>query len=99
MFVSTLFLIWRSNRTFSIRLSEFLVHTVLPTLLPLLPAMLIFTITKIWPQTGRLNLMIQILLCGTAFVLSSAGLLWKFVFNDTEKARALEFLPLKKASA
>ncbi|NTW53616.1 MAG: oligosaccharide flippase family protein [Chlorobaculum sp.] len=99
MFVSTLFLIWRSNKTFSIRMSEFLGHTVLPTLLPLLPALAIYAITRLWPQTGRIHLMIQILSCGTLFVLSSGGLLWRFVLSEAEKSRALEFLPLKKTSA
>jgi O-antigen/teichoic acid export membrane protein len=96
---STMFLVWRSNNTFSIRMGEFLVYSVLPALLPLLPALLIFAISKFWPQTGRLYLMIQILSCGVAFVLSSAGLLWKFVLNEAEKAKALELLPLKKQSA
>ena len=99
MFVSTLFLIWRSNKTFSIRMSEFLGHAVSPTLLPLMPALAIYAISTIWPQTGRINLMIQILSCGALFVLSSGGLLWKFVFSEDEKARALELLPLKKQSA
>ena len=99
MFVSTLFLIWRSNKTFSIRLSEFLGHTVLPILPPLLPALAIYAISTFWPQTGRINLMIQILSCGTLFVLSSGGLLWKFVLSEPEKTRALELLPLKKQSA
>ncbi|RXK85023.1 polysaccharide biosynthesis protein [Chlorobaculum sp. 24CR] len=99
MSVSTLFLIWRSNNTFSIGLREFLAYSILPALLPLVPGVLIYAATKLWPQTGRLNLMIQILSCGTLFVLSSAGLLWKFVLNETEKAKALEFLPIKKQSA
>ena len=99
MFFSTLFLIWRSNKTFSIRTSEFLGHAVLPILPPLLPAMAIYAITTLWPQTGRIHLMIQILSCGTLFVLSSGGLLWKFVLSEAEKTRALELLPLKKQSA
>ncbi|NTV68015.1 MAG: polysaccharide biosynthesis protein, partial [Chlorobaculum sp.] len=99
MFFSTLFLIWRSNKTFSIRTSEFLGHAVLPILPPLLPAMAIYAITTLWPQTGRIHLMIQILSCGTLFVLSSGGLLWKFVLSEAEKTRAFELLPLKKQSA
>jgi len=98
-FISTLFLVWRSNNTFRIRMGRFFSHSVLPALVPLLPALLIFGVSELWPQTGRLNLMIQILLCGTAFVLSSAGLLWKFVLNDAEKTKALELWPLKKPSA
>ncbi len=96
---STLFLIWRSNNTFAIRTGEFLVHSVLPVLIPVLPGLAIYAISQLWPQTGRLNLMIQILLCGTLFVLVSAGLLWKFVLDDAEKAKTLELLPLKKTSA
>jgi hypothetical protein len=97
-FVSTIFLVWRSNGTFSIRMGRFFSHSIFPALVPLLPALLIFGVSELWPQTGRLNLLIQILLCGTAFVLSSAGLLWKFVLNDAEKTKAIELLPLKKLS-
>ena len=99
MSASTLFLIWRSNGTFGIGTGEFLVRGVLPALAPLLPGALIFAISTLWPQAGRLNLMIQIVACGTLFMLSSAGLLWKFVLDDAEKAKALELLPQKKASA
>ncbi|TNJ39288.1 polysaccharide biosynthesis protein [Chlorobaculum thiosulfatiphilum] len=99
MSASTLFLIWRSNGTFAIRTGEFVTHSVLPALIPIVPGVLIFTISTLWPQTGRLNLMLQIVACGTFFVLSSAGLLWKFVLDEAEKSKAFELLPLKKGSA
>jgi O-antigen/teichoic acid export membrane protein len=99
MFVSTLFLIWRSNNTFSVGMGKFLVHSVAPALLPMLPALAIYGISRLWPQTGRVNLMIQILSCGAIFVLSSAGLLWQFVLDEAEKAKALELLPIKKRTA
>lgn len=96
--ISTMFIIWRSNRTFSIPTGEFLVYSILPAMVPLAPALLIFGITELWPQTGRLNLMIQILSCGTLFVLSSVALLWYFVFSEAEKTSTMELLPFKKHS-
>lgn len=97
--VSTLFILWRSNQTFSIRLPEFLAHSILPALIPVPPALLIFGVSRWWPQTGRIALLLQILACGAAFVLSSAGLLWKFAFSEQEKAKVMELLPFKKPSA
>lgn len=94
--ISTMFIIWRSNRTFSIPTGEFLLHSILPAMVPLAPALLIFGITELWPQTGRLYLMIQILSCGTLFVLSSVTLLWYFVFSEAEKKSTMELLPFKK---
>lgn len=93
---STLFILWRSNRTLGIGTGEFVAHTVLPALLALPPALLIFGISNLWPQTGRVALLIQILLCGTLFVLSSAALFWKFVLNEQEKTKVMEMLPIKK---
>jgi O-antigen/teichoic acid export membrane protein len=95
---STLFLIWRSNKTFQIHFQEFVSVTILPTLATLLPAGVIIAITKMWPQTERFAEIFQVLACGTGYVLFSAALLWKFILDDDEKTKALELLPLKKRS-
>ena len=98
MTISTLFLIWRSNRTFRIRFQEFVSFTVLPALIPLLPAGTIFAITRIWPQTERLPEIFQVLACGAGYVIFCVALFWKFILDDNEKTRALELMPLKKRS-
>jgi O-antigen/teichoic acid export membrane protein len=96
--VSTLFLIWRSNKTFQIRFQQFVSVAILPALSTLLPAGMIIAITKMWPQTERFAEIFQVLACGTGYVLFSAALIWRFILDENEKARALELLPLKKRS-
>ena len=98
MTVSTFFLIWRSNRTFQIRFQEFVSVSVLPALVPIFPALMIFAISKILPQTERLAEIFQVLACGAGYVLICAALFWKFILDENEKTRALELLPLKKRS-
>lgn len=94
--VSTLFLIWRSNKTFQIRFREFVSVTLMPTLITLVPAGSIFAITRIWPQPERLPEIVQVLACGTGYVLFCAALIWKFILDDNEKARTFELLPFKR---
>ncbi|NTU52432.1 MAG: oligosaccharide flippase family protein [Chlorobiaceae bacterium] len=96
---STMFIIWRSNKSFSISTGKFLAHSLLPAMMPLGPALLIFGISELWPETSRISLLIQIVACGSFFVLSSAALFWHFVFSENEKTRTLELLPFKKRSA
>ncbi|TLU82830.1 MAG: polysaccharide biosynthesis protein [Chlorobium sp.] len=94
--VSTLFLFWRSNITFTVRLREFITFSILPSFIPLLPAALISYITFIFPVSGRLQGIIQVLACGTVYVLTAVMLLWATVLNRDEKKIALDLLPFKR---
>lgn len=97
--VSTLFLLWRSNMTFAIPFREFTSLTILPGLVPVLPAIAIFSFAKLWPQSQRLGGVVQIFLCGTLYVLVCGTLFWKFILDDSEKTKASELMPFKKRSA
>jgi O-antigen/teichoic acid export membrane protein len=94
--VSTLFLFWRSNVTFSVRPREFIMFSILPSFIPLLPAALISSIIFIFPVSGRLQEIIQVLTCGTVYVLAAVMLLWATVLNRNEKKIALGLLPFKR---
>jgi O-antigen/teichoic acid export membrane protein len=94
--VSTLFLIWRSNITFRIQFREFFSFSILPSFIPLIPAALIFAITTVLPQTGRLATIAQVLACGAGYTILSVALFWKLTLNDDEKTKAMELLPIKR---
>jgi O-antigen/teichoic acid export membrane protein len=94
--VSTLFLFWRSNITFSVHTREFFSFSILPSFIPLLPAVLIFFITDSIPVSGRLEGIVQVLACGTVYVLAAVMLFWAAVLNPDEKKIALELLPFKR---
>lgn len=94
--ISTLFLFWRSNATFLVRPREFFSFSILPSFVPLLPAALIFAITDIFPVTGRLQGILQVLICGTVYVLIAGALFWATVLNRDEKTTAMELLPFKR---
>lgn len=95
-FFSTLYLIWRSNHTFRIRFREFFSICILPVFVPLVPAAAIYAISTIYPQTGRLATIAQVLGCGAGYCVLSLALFWIAILNDDEKGKAMEFLPMKR---
>jgi O-antigen/teichoic acid export membrane protein len=94
--VSTLFLFWRSNYTFQVQLKEFIFKAVLPILVTILPASAVYAITVIFPTTGRISDIVQVLVCGTGYVFICFTLFWTIVLNSNEKIKAMELLPFKK---
>jgi O-antigen/teichoic acid export membrane protein len=94
--VSTLFLLWRSNNTFRIRFREFITGTFFPALVPLLPAVAVFTVSQIWSAEGRIMAGVQVLVCGVGYLLISVTLFWKIVLDSDEKSKALEMIPFKR---
>jgi O-antigen/teichoic acid export membrane protein len=94
--VSTLFLFWRSNYTFQVGPKEFIFKTLLPVLVTFLPASAIYAISVIFPTTGRVADIVQVLACGTGYVLICLAMFWTIVLNSDEKIKAMELLPFKK---
>jgi O-antigen/teichoic acid export membrane protein len=94
--VSTLFLFWRSNNTFRIRFRKFVPFTVIPALVPLLPAVAVFAVSEIYPAEGRLMAVLQVLVCGVVYVVLSVMMFWKYVLNGEEKSKALEMIPFNR---
>jgi len=94
--MSTLFFIWRSNTTLKIPLREFTNRTIIPILVPLLPAAAISATTIIIEQSGRLQSILLVLACGTGYVLACTVLFWMFILNDSEKQKARELLPFTR---
>ncbi|NTW11358.1 MAG: polysaccharide biosynthesis protein, partial [Chlorobiaceae bacterium] len=96
--VSTSYLYWRSNAAFLIRPGEFITHTLLPALVPMLPAVMVFAVTWMFPVAGRIQVILQVLLCGACYVIVAAALFWNVVLDGEEKKKALELLPFAKQS-
>lgn len=99
--VSTLFLFWRSNYTFQVQLKEFIFRAILPVFVTFLPASAIYAISVIFPTAERVADIIQVLACGTGYVLICLALFWRTVLNSDEKIKAMKLLPfkLKRASS
>jgi len=97
--LSTLFFVWRSNLTFKVSLPEFFSRTIVPIIIPVLPAIAIATTAGIFEQTDRLQTIMLVLVCGTGYVLACAALFWKFAFEEAEKQKAREMLPFSGRKA
>ncbi|NTU96936.1 MAG: polysaccharide biosynthesis protein [Chlorobiaceae bacterium] len=94
--VSTSYFYWRSNATFLIRFREFIPHTIFPVFVPVVPALLVFAVTCLFPVSGRVPLILEVLLCGCGYVLLALALFWAMVLDTEEKKKALELLPFAK---
>ncbi len=90
---STLFLFWRSGYTFQVRIREFVVRSLLPALVPVLPGSFFYAVTVLFPVTGRIPIIVQILACGVGYLLMTIALFWVMVLNDDEKKQAIALLP------
>ena len=94
--ISTSYLYWRSNATFHIPVGEFISHSLLPALVPVIPASIVFVITRIYPVSGRIPVILEVLLCGIIYVLLTFALFWAMVLDPKEKNNTLDLLPFKK---
>ncbi len=90
---STLFLFWRSGYTFQVRIREFVVRSLLPALVPVLPGCFFYAVTVLFPVTGRISIIVQLLACGVGYLLMTITLFWFTVLNDGEKKQAIALLP------
>jgi O-antigen/teichoic acid export membrane protein len=95
---STSYLFWRSNATFRIRPGEFIPAALFPVFVPIIPALPVFAVTSMFPATGRIPAILQVLLCGCCYVSVTAGLFWTMVLDGQEKKKALALLPFMKKS-
>jgi O-antigen/teichoic acid export membrane protein len=93
---STLFLFLRSSYIFQVRIREIIVRSILPSLVSFFPACLIYIITLLFPVTGRIAVIAQILVCGVLYLIMTIALLWGIVLNEDEKKQAIALLPFKK---
>jgi len=94
--ISTLFLFWRSGHIFQIRTGEFIVRSILPSLVPFLPAYAIFIITQHFPANGRIALLVQVFTYGAVYLLLTSFIFWSFILNSNEKKQAINLLPFCK---
>ncbi|ACD90882.1 polysaccharide biosynthesis protein [Chlorobium limicola DSM 245] len=85
---SALFFFWRSNYTFQTTFREILGHTLLPALVPLVPASLVYAATSLFPAENRLAAIITILISGTLYLLLTVAMLWIMVLTHDEKQKA-----------
>ena len=93
---STLFLFWRSGYTFQVKIKEFVLRSLLPALVPLLPGCFFYAVTVFFPVTDRIAIIVQLLLCGVGYSLMTIALFWAIVLNEDEKKQAIGLLPFKK---
>ncbi|NTU93703.1 MAG: polysaccharide biosynthesis protein [Chlorobiaceae bacterium] len=94
--LSTSYLFWRSNATFRIGYRKFITHTIFPALVPLLPAVIVYAVSNRYPVTGRVQSVLQVLLCGGGYLFLTVALFWTVVLDGEEKTKALELLPFSK---
>ena len=92
----TLFLFWRSGYTFQVKIKEFLVRSLLPAVVPLLPGCFFYALTVLFPVTERVAIIAQLLLFGVGYVLITIALFWTIILNEDEKKQAIGLLPFKK---
>jgi O-antigen/teichoic acid export membrane protein len=97
--ISTLFFLWRGNTTLKVPLREFVSRTIVPLAIPLLPAAAISVAATTFEQSGRMQTILLVLICGTVYVLACLALFWKFILNEGEKEKAREMLPFKRRGA
>jgi O-antigen/teichoic acid export membrane protein len=93
---STLFLFWRSGYTFQVNMKEFVVRSLLPALVPIIPGSFFYAVTLFFPLTDRLAIIVQLLLCGVGYSLMTVALFWAIVLNENEKKQAIALLPFKR---
>lgn len=90
---STLFLFWRSGYTFQVKIREFIVRSLLPALVPVLPGCFFYAVTVLFPVTGRISIIVQLIACGAGYLLLTIALFWVAVLNEEEKEQAARLLP------
>ncbi|MBI9086106.1 MAG: polysaccharide biosynthesis C-terminal domain-containing protein [Desulfobacterales bacterium] len=93
---AAIFLFWRSNRSFQVGLRDFATHTLKPTLLPLILAAVVYTLTRLWPCPQRAAAVVQIVVLGLGYIGLLLPLTWKLVLTADEKKHVLALNPFRR---
>ena len=90
---ATLFFFWRSNFVFRVGWREFTRKTLVPGLVPLTAALIIYGLLRALPGSGRLVDAAKVTGCGILYLGITIPLLWKLILAPDEQEVALTLLP------
>jgi O-antigen/teichoic acid export membrane protein len=90
---ATLFFFWRSNFVFRVGWREFTCRTLVPGLVPLTAALVIYGLLRTLPGSGRLVDATKVTGCGILYLGITIPLLWKLILAPDEQEVALTLLP------